>query len=399
MHVVLLLGSSTAGKSSLCRELMAEHKWNSGSVDEAGEKVMHEQSTKTKPLMLEELKKQNMFAKLQSLMTDEEVQKLAGTGIVNITKGNHKLTHQFQNPDLEGLEEVLKKAGFDENEISELTKDLRLVTKIGDDIYKKIPPIDPMERLYDETFNKNNSGKQIVLDVVPDGRSTAHKCLENFEKRVKQYRDQNPSEPLTTSVVFAYCPPKKLSERIQERNRKAEIDNPMDKRVGLFPFEQLATLAAAEKKLDTSSENLLSRTELFYLINRHASTDKIGDALFLENPIDPEALQRSLDQKSPTVTTTIGDTVKINPYADDLELTVTSDKPRIGSKKTIEEYGKLANKFGFFENQERASLNIPSGLSFDAVINTARGTPETLANELLEKLEKSKASSHRISKL
>jgi hypothetical protein len=173
----------------------------------------------------------------------------------------------------------------------------------------------------------------------------------------------------------------------------------MDKRIGSFPFDQLATLAAAEKKLDTSSKNLLSRTELFYLINRHASTDKIGDALFLENPIDPEALQPSHDQKSQTVTTTISDTVKINPYSDDLELTVTSDKPRIGSKKTIEEYGKLANKFGFFENQERASLNIPSGLSFDAVINTARGTPATLANEFLEKLEKSKTSSHRISKL
>jgi adenylate kinase family enzyme len=397
MHVVLLIGSSTAGKSSLCKELVAEHKWNSGSVDEAWEKVMHEQSAKAKPLMLEELKKQNMIAKLQSLMTEDEVQKLAGIGIVNISKGNHKLTYQFQSHELDELEEVLKKAGFDESEIPELAKDLRLVTTIGNDIYKSIPPIDPMERLYDETFKKDNSGKQIVLDVIPD--ATAHKSLDDFEKRVKQYRDQNPGEPLTTSVVFAYCPPQKLSERIQERNRKAEIDNPMDKRIGSFPFDQLATLAAAEKKLDTSSKNLLSRTELFYLINRHASTDKIGDALFLENPIDPEALQPSHDQKSQTVTTTISDTVKINPYSDDLELTVTSDKPRIGSKKTIEEYGKLANKFGFFENQERASLNIPSGLSFDAVINTARGTPATLANEFLEKLEKSKTSSHRISKL
>ncbi len=396
MHVVLLLGSSTAGKSSLCRALVAEHKWNSNSVDEVWEKILPAHSAKLKPLMLEELKKQNLIVKLQSFMTEDEVQALAGTGILNISKGSHKVTHQFQHPDLEGLEEILKKSGFDESEISDLAKNLRLVTKVGDDTYKSNPFPDPMEKLYDETFNTNNSGKSIVLDVVPNSRGTANECLEHFERRVKQYRDQNPSEPLTTSVVFAYCPPQKLSERIEVRNRNAEMNDPKDKRVGLFPFEQLATLVKADKKIDNTSENILSRTELFYLVNKHASTDKAGDSLFLENPVDSEVLQQNFEEK---VQATIlkGDAVKVQLH-DDLEPLI-SDEPRVGSKNTIEEYRKLAARFGFFENQERASLNIPAGISFDAVVNTGKGTSFSLANELIEKLEKSKTSSHRISKL
>src|SRR5262249_620577 len=159
-----------------------------------------------------------------------------------------------------------------------------------------------------ETFNTNNSGKSIVLDIVPDEHGTANECLEQFEKRAQQcleqfekraqqYRDQNSSETLTTSVVFAYCPPQKLTERIQERNRNAEINNPKDKRTDLRPFEQLAALVTADKKTDGTSKNILSRTELFYLVNRHANTDKPRDRLFLENPVDPEALQQNNEEK------------------------------------------------------------------------------------------------------
>lgn len=402
MHIVLLIGSSTSGKSALCRELVAKHQWSSNSVDEVWEKIVPEHSAKLKSLMLKELKNQDILAKLQPFMTEDEVQKFAGTGILNIS--SHKVTYPFQNPDLKGLEKILEDSGFDKTKISGLAENLRLVFKAVGDIKKNNPLPDPMERLYDETFNTNNSGKSIVLDVVPDdSRDTANECLEHFERRAKQYRDQNPSEALTTSVVFAYCPPQKLSERIEERNRNAEINDPKDKRVGLSPFEQLGALVKADKKFDNTSENIFSRTELFYLINRHANTDKAGNSLFLENPVDPEALQQDVEEEKVQVTTTKGDkgdVVKVQLH-DDLQPHISdiSDKPRIGSKSTIEEYGKLAKRFGFFENQERASLNIPAGISFDAVINTGKGSPEALANEFLEKLEKSKTATHRVSKL
>lgn len=388
MHVVLLLGSSTAGKSSLCRELVSTYEWKSSSIDEVVGKIVNMSPSDLKLLMSEKLDKSGVIQNLQTLMTEDEILTLCGTGVLTISKGSHLITaHGFPNPLLPNLEDVLTKAGFIESEISKLAKDLRLVTKIGD----------AMVRLYDEVFDKGNSGQSIVIDLVPDPDGSAKECLDYFQKRAQQYSEENPSETLTTSIVFAYCPVQKLSERIQERNRKADIDNPMDKRVGLFPFHQLATLVTADKLFDDSSEHVLSRNELFYMVNKHANTDKNGDALFLENPVDLDVLQPSYEEEVQIVTTPES-VVKLQLNHDTVEL-IPDDVPRIGSKKTIEEYCKLANRFGFFENQERASLNIPEGIDFDAVINTAKGNPATLANEFLEKLEKSKISSERVSTL
>ncbi|EHL31774.1 hypothetical protein LDG_5937 [Legionella drancourtii LLAP12] len=338
--------------------------------------------------MFEKLDAAGVIQNLQTLMTEEEMLTLCSTGVLTISKGNHPITAQeFPNPLLPNLEDVLKKAGFIESEISKLAKELRFVTKIDD----------PTVMLYDDVFDKGNSGQSIVIDLVPNPDESAKKCLEHFQKRAQQYSEENPSETLTTSIVFAYCPVQKLSERIQERNRKADIDNPMDKRVGLFPFHQLATLVTADKLFDDSSEHVLSRNELFYMVNKHANTDKNGDSLFLESPVDPDALQQSYNEEVQIVITS-DRVVKLQINDDSLELS-SDDLPRIGSKKTIEEYSNLANKFGFFENRERASLNISAGIDFDAVINTAKGNPATLANEFLEKLEKSKISSERVSTL
>jgi len=130
MKVVLLLGSGTAGKSSLCRELVATHQWSSNSVDEVWGKILLEHSTKIKPLILHELKKQNLIAKLQDHMTEAEIVNLASIGLLNISIGEHQLTQQFQDQQLDGLEDALKKAGFNESEISILSQDFRLITKI-----------------------------------------------------------------------------------------------------------------------------------------------------------------------------------------------------------------------------------------------------------------------------
>lgn len=389
MHVVLLLGSSTAGKSSLCRELVTTHGWKSSSIDEVVGKIVNMSPSDLKLLMFEKLNASGVIQNLQTLMTEEEILTLCATGVLTISKDIHLIAaHGFANPLLPNLEDVLIKAGFIESEISKLAKDIRLVTKIND----------PMVRLYDEVFDKGNSGQSIVIDLVPDPDESAKECLEYFQKRAQQYSEENPSETLTTSLVFAYCPVQKLSERIQERNRKADIDNnPTDKRVGLFPFHQLATLVTADKLFDDSSEHVLSRNELFYMVNKHANTDKNGDSLSLENPDDIDALQQNYHQEVKIVTTS-DRVVKLQLNDDSLELS-SDGLPRIGSKKTIEEYSKLANRFGFFENQERVSLNISKGINFDAVINTAKGNPAALANEFIEKLEKSKISPERVSTL
>jgi sulfur transfer complex TusBCD TusB component (DsrH family) len=148
MHVVLLLGSSTAGKSSLCRELVTTHGWKSSSIDEMVDKIVNMSPSDPKLFMFEKLDAAGVIQNLQTLMTEEEMLTLCSTGVLTISKGNHLITAKgFPNPLLPNLEDVLKKAGFIESEISKLAKELRFVTKIDD----------PTVMLYDEVFDKGNS--------------------------------------------------------------------------------------------------------------------------------------------------------------------------------------------------------------------------------------------------
>lgn len=156
MHVVLLLGSSTAGKSSLCRELVKTHGWKSSSIDEMVDKIVNMSPSNLKLFMLEKLNASGVIQNLQTLMTEDELITLCSRGVLTISKGSHLITaHGFPNPLLPNLEDVLKMAGFIESEISKLAKELRFVTKIDD----------PTMMLYDEVFNKGNSGQSIVIDL------------------------------------------------------------------------------------------------------------------------------------------------------------------------------------------------------------------------------------------
>ena len=169
-------------------------------------KIVNMNPIALKLLMFEKLEESGVIQNLQTLMTEEEIVTLCGTGVLTISKGSHLITAQgFPNPLLPNLEGVLTKAGFIENEITILAKDIRFVTQINDSIV----------RLYDEVFDKGNSGQSIVIDLVRDPDGSAKECLDYFQTRAQQYVEENPSETLTTSIVFAYCPVQKLSERIQ----------------------------------------------------------------------------------------------------------------------------------------------------------------------------------------
>ena len=138
MKVVLLIGSSSAGKSSLCGELVAEHNWTSLSADDVSKKIDIERSQFFKEEILKVLRNKGLIAKLQLLMTQDEIYKLCGTGMLTISKGNNKIDEaQFSDPSLVGLESLLKKAGFNESEIPGLSEILRQISQVEDPKLKK----------------------------------------------------------------------------------------------------------------------------------------------------------------------------------------------------------------------------------------------------------------------
>ncbi|WP_131784126.1 hypothetical protein [Legionella gresilensis] len=386
MHVILLLGSSTAGKSSLCKELVKTNNLVSNSVDEVARKCMFEYAEKIKPLLDDELTKINLYKKLDSYMTVDEVKQLAATGIVSLSKGHCIMKEQFQNSTLVGLEDLLKTAGMSEEEISLLAENLRAVTSVYDLAAQQVPWPDPMTKLYDEVFIEDNSDKTIILDVIPNESESVEEFIKQFNTRVKQYKSENPALSLTTSTVLAYCPMQALSNRIQSRNNAATQEDRMNQRIGLFPFFQLASLVKAEHVFNPSFSDTLTKTEIFYILNKHIQNTG-NDGLLLENPVDLDGLNYPSANPVKIVVNNEGSIHIAEDELNTLEFEKDiSEIPRIGTEKVIKEYTKLVNKFGFLSTQEKTSLNLNHGVVYDIIINTANGTPAELANELMDKL-------------
>jgi len=89
MKIVLLLGPSSAGKSTLCSALVAKHGWNTHGCDQVGEIIQKERT----PLLLGEMLKRGLFEKLSPYMDESAIIKLAETGQLDLVRGDISITH------------------------------------------------------------------------------------------------------------------------------------------------------------------------------------------------------------------------------------------------------------------------------------------------------------------
>lgn len=403
MRIVLLMGPSSAGKTTLCAELKASHQWLVISGDDVSDRIFAGINARVKPELFARLQEEkHLVTELRKYMNDDQLYQFSMRGTLTITKDGHDYVHQFQNPTLPNLLKVLENAKLDENEIKRIAPLLITSTakgKItGDDFHKRHPNIMPNleKEIFDEAFSHNDSKKNIVIDTIPNEGGRTHKLLEDFHNRANQFRERNGEKSLETFTVLAYCPPQKLSERVARRNLEADRDkNPKNKRVGLFPFHQLGEVVRAEDQSKHSQFTFgtVSRDELFKISSDHLRPTKMDakdKSLFLENPVDPNALHVKGGEKEnrPKLKVTDNNTVKLDLSDDDSMEPSNIQRPRIGTKETVMEYGLLAKKFGFLkDDQEQVRLSSVAGLGFDAVINMAQGDAKALANELLSKVE------------
>jgi hypothetical protein len=71
---------------------------------------------------------------------------------------------------------------------------------------------------------------------------------------------------------------------------------------------------------------------------------------------------------------------------DDLSLPIETEAVRIGTAEQIREYRNIRDQLDFHEFKS-AALSVRDQEAYDAVIDTSKGKPETLAAELVTKLE------------
>lgn len=265
MGIILLMGTSSAGKTTLCKELKDKHQFH---IVKNGDEIIAETYY---PKIIKELEQTGIMDQLSPYMKPDEMLRFCLTKQLNMSKEIHIKNQMFKDPEFLNLETILQDAGVDQKKIPELAAALRSAADIQKTV--KGPSWDDLVKaMHDQVFDPANRDKNVVIDIVPEltTKETAAE-LEKFQEYVDKFRYQNPDVTVELYKVFAYCPPQELSKRMDMRNQKAEEENnSMDKRVGISPFYLLTSLVTAEDQPDaTPLETILSKDELFDIVNKH----------------------------------------------------------------------------------------------------------------------------------
>jgi len=263
MKIVLLLGPSSAGKSTLCDALVKEHGWYTHGSDLAIDIIERERT----PLLLEKLKVLGLIERLSFYLTEAAIIKLAAFGKFDIINGDISISHQFNSPDFLGLDTILSKAGFIGRELEDLT---HLLHGVGD-AFKSLPMPDMLDRMLDDVFQLP-ANASIIIDHVPPCSGDVKEMLHDFKEKLIERGHANLCT-VEYATVLAFCPPKALSTRINRRNEAANISGDLkNKREGIFPFLQLSQLITAAETDDAVEEdNTLSKLQLLMIALKHLS--------------------------------------------------------------------------------------------------------------------------------
>lgn len=332
MRIILLMGTSSVGKSTVCRALKENYQFY---IVKNGDEYLDEHLKTVE----EQLKEKGIMEKLSPPMRPDEIMLFCISKQLNIASAPQPLT-DVQIENLSEVDTQLIAAGYDEGARRTLTENLKLAKDVFD--ANPGPKYETsIERSFSEALDLGNRDKTVVLDFVPESTPAKTKeVLDSFTKRAEQYGRDNQID-VSVKKVLIYCPMQKLSDNMEARNRRAEEnENIVDKRVGINPILMLSSLATAEESIEKSEERelmQLSRSELHTIVERGAPTDEV---------------EKQYSQL-------IGD----------------------GD-------GKWFHGFRFPEGQNEVTLRIPNELQFDCKTNNSGLlSPSSLAKEMVDKLE------------
>ena len=376
MKVVLLMGSSSVGKSTLCDELVKNHGWKTVSLDDAI--LLMERKTgliELKP----ELSEQVRLSGLRAIMTEKEILTLCTKGILNISGGTHTVTNQrLSLPNLPGVENILKASGFEPDKIDSLANNLRKVAVCGLDM--------PVYMMYDQVFSTENESEQVIVDIFPLPGGVLP-VLQDFQERAKSFQNQNPDITLTTHTALAYCPPQFLSARIEERNQRAvSSGNLNNQRKGLFPFEQLSTLITAAHQSDFSSTAYtIKEDDLFDIVKKHTQSTA-EQAVYLETAFDPDVQEDPIVDPLEMIDVEHGRVTVRDLDEPQMSIQEQTAHLRIGTSEQIRQYQQLKTNFDFSGYKE-AALSIRHKEAYDVFIDTSKNDASTLASNFVREIQ------------
>lgn len=239
MKVILLLGSSSTGKSTLCGELAKNHQWKVSDTDKFYNAAKPKAEDAAKQIV-SSLSEETKECLARYKLTDALVQ-FPITGELYFEDSAFKIDMEaFHN---EPTEELLKKAGIQDEDIPLLAAGLRDVVNQSK-ATKEITAFWGFESFFNAyleyTFAQSyEPDDTIILDANPHAGFGPAQILDATEKYIEFYSDAHQDQSVEFFKAIAYCPPVELSKRLKHRRDSNYTGNTA---TGLYSYEQLSML-------------------------------------------------------------------------------------------------------------------------------------------------------------
>ena len=268
MKVILLLGSSSTGKSTLCGELAKNHQWKVSDTDKFYNEAKPKAEDAAKRIVAS-LPEETKECLARYKLTDALI-KFPITGELHFEDSGFKI--DMESFHKESTEELLKKAGIQNADIPLLAVGLREVVKQSE-ATKEITifwGLEPFYNAYLEyTFDQNyESDDTIILDVNPHAGFGPAQILDVTEKYIESYSDAHPDQSIEFFKAIAYCPPVELSKRLKHRKDSGYTGNTA---TGLYSYEQLSMLINTVPKDYEGPDviDTLSQVDIGRIVSNH----------------------------------------------------------------------------------------------------------------------------------
>lgn len=334
MKVILALGASCTGKSTLCRELSKNHQWKLADTDEFYYQAYPKAQDAVRQIMTS-LSEETQECLARYNLTDR-VAEFPIRGELHLDNGIKIDIDSFNK---ESIESLLKEAGVQDKDISLLVTGLREIERQSA-ATKEITTFRGLEAFFngylEHTFAQSFEPEDtVVLDVNPHSGFGPAQILAETERHVESYNNDHPDEPIELFKVIAYCPPLEISRRLQQRQASGYTGNTS---TGLYSFEQLSLLVTA-------------------VPNNYEGIDVI-------DTLSPADIVKIIDNHAPEI-------------RNDME---TFTKTRNG----------LSSKFGM--HGDTVKLVATQEFPCDAIVDTSKADATTLANTLVDDINECVAS-------
>lgn len=287
--IIFLLGTSTAGKSTVCEEILRQ--------DQASENLGFK-------IWGTDLESENDMTRCRDLLKDDDrflaiepqfpnVWKIVAgiyLGEVWDAESKEMLTLKDDKKFAESVDSFLEKTKGRYNK--EALEVLKTLAKENPNNFKEKAGLTNEElnaRIFDHAIQNSKNGNPTILDMVPDfgGRDLIEDFKEHLAKR---------DFACPTHTVLVHLPVKDLAERMDQRNKRAlaEGGNSGDQRDGIFPFKQYATTFGVSAGDGSQDLGTLRQADIYQAVEKFGDENgvKIRDMKVVAAD-DPEAEHKS----------------------------------------------------------------------------------------------------------